>query len=166
MSIQGTLDELKDMLQPYLDSMVRDFIDRDGFAVSRKGPAVVTNDLRPPEADEEDEKYLESIYPFVLLRAPSGSTSTDGVDTAENAVNVIAVIGIHAPEEDMQGERDVADVIDRIIDAVRKNPYTKHCRISPDVSWQVDESETHPYYFGAVTLTAYDRLTTGDESNI
>lgn len=166
MSIQNTLDEMADHFRTHLSGYISGGYDFEGLPIPRRALSVYKNDLRRPAINETDDEYLANIYPFVLLRAPSGSTSSDGIDAVENAVSVVAVIGIHAPLPDMQGHADVCDLIDRIIAVAREHPYTAHCRIDPDVSWQLDEGETHPYYYGAVTLTAYDRLTTRAEYDI
>ena len=166
MSIQGTLDEVKAMLEPYVNGFISGGRDFEGMFVQRHAPTVFLNDLRPPMLEETEEEYAQNIYPYILLRAPSGSVETDEIDAAENGITIIAVIGIHAPGEDMQGERDVCDLIDRIINAVQENPCTERCRLDTKVNWVVDEEDTHPYYHGAVTLTAYDRLVTRAEYDI
>lgn len=166
MSIQGTLEEVKTVLENYVEGVISGGKDFEGAFVERHVPTVFLNDLRPPKLEETEEEYEENIYPYVLLRAASGSTESEGVDSGENAITIVCVIGVHAPGEDMQGERDVCALIDRVIAAVQENPYTAHCRIDRAVNWVVDEEELHPYYYGAVTITAYDRLTTQAEYNI
>lgn len=166
MSIQGALHELKDHLAQYVSGYEGTYQDYDGMHIRQHAPSVFVNGLRPPAADETEEEYLENIYPFILLRASAGQTSQEGVDTAENEISVIAVIGVRYPGEDMQGAAEVADLIDRIITGAARQPYTPHCRILPDVRWQIDEDDTHPYFFGAATLTVIDRTATHDEINI
>lgn len=166
MSIQGALHELKDHLAQYVSGYAGTYQDYDGMHIRQHAPSVFVNGLRPPAADETEAEYMENIYPFILLRASAGQASQEGVDTAENEISVIAVIGVRYPGEDMQGAAEVADLIDRIITGAARQPYTPHCRISPDVRWQIDEDDTHPYYFGAATLTVIDRTATHDEYNI
>ena len=166
MSIQGALHELRDHLAQYVSGYAGTYQDYDGMHIRQHAPSVFVNGLRPPAADETEEEYLENIYPFILLRASAGQASQEGVDTAENEISVIAVIGVRYPGEDMQGAAEVADLIDRIITCAAKQPYTAHTRISPDVRWQIDEGDTHPYYFGAATMTVYDQTSTHDEINI
>lgn len=166
MSIQGALHEMRDHLEQYVAGYAGTYRNYDGMHIRQHAPSVFVNGVRPPAADETEEEYLENIYPFVLLRASAGQTAQEGVDTAENEISVIAVIGVRYPGEDMQGAAEVADLIDRIITCAAKQPYTAHTRISPDVRWQLDDDDTHPYYFGAATLTVYDRTATRDEYNI
>lgn len=166
MSIHGALHELRDHLAQYVSGYAGTYTDYDGMHIRQHAPSVFVNGLRPPAADETEEEYLANIYPFILLRASAGQTSQEGVDTAENEISVIAVIGVRYPGEDMQGATEVADLIDRIITGAARQPYTPHCRILPDVRWQIDEDDTHPYYFGAATLTVIDRTATHDEINI
>lgn len=166
MSIQGALHEMRDHLEQYVAGYAGTYRNYDGMHIRQHAPSVFVNGVRPPAADETEEEYLENIYPFVLLRASAGQSAQEGVDTAENEISVIAVIGVRYPGEDMQGAAEVADLIDRIITCVAKQPYTEHTRISPDVRWQIDEGDTHPYYFGAATLTVIDRTATHDEYNI
>lgn len=166
MSIQGALHEMRDHLAQYVEGYAGTYRDYDGMHIRQHAPSVFVNGVRPPAADETEEEYLENIYPFILLRASAGQAAQEGVDTAENEISVIAVIGVRYPGEDMQGAAEVADLIDRIITCAAKQPYTQHTRISPDVRWQIDEGDTHPYYFGAATLTVYDQTATHDEINI
>lgn len=166
MSIQGALHELRDHLEQYVAGYAGTYRDYDGMHIRQHAPSVFVNGLRPPAADETEEEYLANIYPFILLRASAGQASQEGVDTAENEISVIAVIGVRYPGEDMQGAAEVEDLIDRIITCAAKQPYTAHTRISPDVRWQIDEGDTHPYYFGAATMTVYDRTATRDEYEI
>ena len=166
MSIQGALHEMRDHLAQYVAGYAGTYRDYDDMHIRQHAPSVFVNGVRPPAADETEEEYLEKIYPFVLLRASAGQTSQEGVDTAENEISVIAVIGVRYPGEDMQGAAEVAELIDRIITGAERQPYTPHCRILPDVRWQIDEDDTHPYYFGAATLTVIDRTATHDEYNI
>lgn len=166
MSIQGALHEMREHLEQYVAGYAGTYQDYDGMHIRQHAPSVFVNGLRPPAADETEEEYLENIYPFILLRASAGQASQEGVDTAENEISVIAVIGVRYPGEDMQGAAEVADLIDRIITGAARQPYTPHCRILPDVRWQIDEDDTHPYYFGAATLTVIDRTATHDKYNI
>lgn len=166
MSITAALDELRDHIAPYVADVCTVARDYSGTAVQLAPAGVYTYELRPPAENETEDAYLDAVYPFVLLRAASGAVTGQGVDTTEDAITVTAVVGVRYPGEDMQGSAAVAALIDRVIASVYADPYTPHCRIGQDVAWQIDDGETHPYYFGALTLTVYDRTTTRAEYDI
>ena len=162
----NALEEVREVISPYLTEGIFTAYDHEGYAKGRRTPRVYLHALRPPELNESDEEYLGSVYPFIVLKPTGGEASVNGVDSSWNGIRVTAVIGICAPGEDMQGNRDVSAIIDRILQAVGENPYTKHCRFSDEIDWQIDDEAEHPYYYGTVSLTVYDRLTTRAEYDI
>lgn len=166
MSITAAMDELREHIAPYVRGACIVARDYSGEAVQLGAPGVYTFDLRPPAENETEDEYLAAVYPFVLLRPAAGAAAGQGVDATENAITVTAVVGVRYPGEDMQGSAAVAALIDRVIESVYADPYTPHCRIGQDVAWQIDDGDTHPYYFGALTITVYDRTWTRAENDI
>lgn len=167
MSIELALSELKTVLEPYLCGMIGRDLDFEELPTRRKTPNIFINDLRPPAINETEDEYERDVYPFVLLTAPTGTASMGEGESGENEIPVVAVIGVCDPVEDKQGIAGVHNIIDRIIAAVQENPHTTHCTLDRNLPWMADDDESvYPYYYGSVTITVRDRLTTPAEYDI
>lgn len=100
--------------------------------------------LPPRKADKD-----YSIYPFfrVLL--------CDGVDDDTATQDVVIVLCVRDPGEDMQGHRDIMNAIQRIREHYRKHPeIASTFSVTGKIRWTLPEdSDTYPEFYGAVLLT-------------
>lgn len=96
----------------------------------------------PPRKQEKDY----SIYPFcqVLLE--------NGEDSANASQEIALVIAVRDPSEDMQGYRDVANVMQRIREHFCKYPEIDRRYSVEKIQWMFDDSSTYPVFVGAVLL--------------
>jgi len=101
-----------------------------------------------------DEETLNNAFPYVLV-CVSGGTVPMYDQSISSSVNCDLVIGVFDDEHNKQGYRDAMHIINGIVERFAKNPIlAKHYVIEEGVEWGLQnyDSDTYPYYFGAVSL--------------
>ena len=77
----------------------------------------------------------------------------ENADSAQ-AVNINLLIGVYEPDYDKQGHKDILTIIARIYERFAKEPVLNGRYILQyPVLWSLQEEESHPFYFGGVSLT-------------
>lgn len=122
---------------------------------------VYPQDLPIIEGNDETEDRTEEIpEPYIIVRTNEGN-----IPDANSAqeVDLILVICVYDNNPNRQGYRDVLHIIQEIYGRYAKNPLV---RIKPDsggaaggpyaikfpIKWVTQQDDTHPYYFGAMSL--------------
>ena len=111
------------------------------------------------EEDEESDmldKYTDDEpqsdpYPYVIVRVGGGRC--EDPDEAEK-VSVMLIIGVFDNSGDRQGHKDVLNIISKIADRFYKyHILAKKYVFNYPLEWTLVDEDTHPYYFGGVSLT-------------
>lgn len=102
----------------------------------------------PVESNREDED--EDLFPYIIVRLMEGEMD----NLTAHEVKVLFLIGVHDDASDRQGYQDVMHIIDVILErygkqAVLDATYTAKYPFN----WALQDTDTHPYYFGGVEIT-------------
>lgn len=110
-------------------------------------PNVYKNRLPVALAGEDDT----GCFPYCIIRLSSGETAEDG-----DFYHVAADFYFGAYEDDVSGGGDVyiQTMREAIDTCFEEEPLLNHLyRAEPDTSWVLQDSDTYPYYFGALAIT-------------
>ncbi|PAQ15068.1 hypothetical protein CD798_08475 [Bacillaceae bacterium SAOS 7] len=89
-----------------------------------------------------------SFFPFVIIKLMEGEKKTE---LSEHMARVGFVIGVFDEDIENQGYRDVAMIINKIIEDISKKPQiNRQFDFSFPLKWRIHEEETDPYYWGVV----------------
>ena len=141
MTFRNLQDALLDEIGVILKDMVSTTAD-DKKAVGFHGYAHTLPIMR---SDDEDE---EKLFPFYIIKLTEGRTQGDG-DCWHAVADII--LGVH--EEDGAGHEHILTAIQRIVDRFAAEPDLKAFRADQDMTWQVGDEDTYPYFWGAVSIT-------------
>lgn len=100
----------------------------------------------PPKKDSQDK----SMFPYCLIKLG------DGEDDQETSTqDVIIVFATWDKDKDYQGYRDVMNAIQIVREYLKKNQEIDDTfSIKYPVRWaSPDDSDTYPFYFGAILVT-------------
>lgn len=98
------------------------------------------------ETDDEDDPI-----PYVLVRLNSGKDI--GTRDSNHTVKLVIVIGIWDDDLNLQGHRDVMNIIFKIYDRFQTNPNLNGVAVhSGEFNWALQEDAHFPYFFGACSL--------------
>ena len=98
-----------------------------------------------------DDLTAPNTYPYIIVRIVDGEI--ENADSAQ-AVNINLLIGVYEPDYDKQGHKDILTIIARIYERFAKEPVLNGRYILQyPVLWSLQEEESHPFYFGGVSLT-------------
>lgn len=124
-------------------------VDAQGRKVSGiKGYAQVLPNLVGGDGGEDE------YFPYFIVRVQNGKVEDDD---SPWTVKVMVIIGIHDPGEDAQGHFSLMVAIDRITtrfsqEATLGKRGHMAFRCLPTMQWALQDEDTYPYYFGAVSL--------------
>lgn len=135
---QAIIDDLKKLLTNKVYRNESDIYER---------LKVYSQDL-PVESNREDTD--ENNFPYVIVRLIDGEM--DNLEPYE--VEVLFLIGVYDKNADRQGYRDVMHVINVILERYGKQAVldSKYTAKYP-FNWALQDTDTHPYYFGGVEIT-------------
>jgi len=97
-----------------------------------------------------DEDDMDTVFPYYIVRMQNGKlTGDDGPWT----ITVAVVFGIYDSDEETNGHEAILGMIQRVIDYFYTYPLLGNFRAQADgMEWQLQDEDTFPYYFGAVSL--------------
>lgn len=95
------------------------------------------------ETDDEDDPV-----PYIIVRLSSGED--DGTRDSFNTVSIVVIVGIWDDALDVQGHRDVMNIIQKIYQRFHENPdLNSKAAYAGEFSWAIQDDEYYPYSFGA-----------------
>ena len=110
--------------------------------------------------DETEDRTEEIPEPYIIVRTNEGNIQDAN---SPQEIALILVVCVYDKNPNRQGYRDVLHIIQEICGRYAKNPMV---RIKPDsgnavggpwsivypIKWVAQQDDTHPYYFGAMSL--------------
>lgn len=108
-----------------------------------------------PQKTEESK----SPFPFVIVKILEGDRKSE-TDSATGSIGFI--IGTYDENENNQGYRDVALIMNKIVKSVSEFPLEAAMyELKYPLKWRIHEEETDPYYWGGIesewVLPTYQR---------
>lgn len=142
-----TLKNLQDDLIAEVAEILKDVRTKNTGGKEVAGIAGHPHMLPILQADEDD---TAQYFPYFIVRLGSGLTENDD-DCWHVAADVI--LGVHETAAE-RGHESVLICIQRIVDRFAYDPqFAGRYRVDQKIQWEVQDSDTYPFYFGAVALT-------------
>lgn len=111
---------------------------------------IFKQDLPIPEDDDEDVDTNMACAPYIVVQMTEGVIRDDN---NPQTVEFSLVICTYDTGMNRQGFWDVSNIKEDIVQRVCSAPYFGGAfTILKPVAWALQQDDTHPYYFGAVTL--------------
>ncbi len=99
------------------------------------------------QSDEGDES---KFFPYAIIKVYDGGTEGDD---SPWTVTADIHLGVYDPDEDNQGHRHVAIMIQRLVNRFAAEPLlVRKYRAQQDMEWAMQDEETYPYFFGGVRI--------------
>lgn len=127
----------------------------------RKALKIYKQDLPIPQSDDADVDTDKAEAPYIVVRMTGGQIEDDD---SPQTVDFSLIVCAYDTGLDREGWQDVANIKEDIIQRVCKAPYFGGAfTVLKPITWALQEDDTHPYYFGACTLTCTAPAMTQDE---
>lgn len=69
-------------------------------------------------------------------------------------IGVVIGFGIYNPDKDNKGHKELLNLFQRVYERFAKNPLLdRQYSCSGEFEWALQDEDTYPYYFGAITTT-------------
>jgi len=137
-------DDLKEELEKVLDHLAFESPvskDKNGCKIK------IFKQMLPYKYTDEEE----DPYPYIIVRLQNGEMEKpDGA----HKVKVLIIIGIYERNKENQGHQHVLNIIQDIIQRFTVDPMLKnHYFAEPRIDWALSDSNSYPYFFGAMEMT-------------
>lgn len=117
----------------------------------RKALTVYKQDLPIPEDNDIDADTDQAAAPYVVVQMTGGEIKKD---TTPQMVDFSLVICCYDTGNGREGYQDVANIKEDIIQQLCQYPYFGGAfTVEKPIAWAMQVDDTHPYYYGAVTLS-------------
>jgi hypothetical protein len=117
----------------------------------RKALRVFRQDLPIPEDNDVDADSDQACAPYIVVRMSNGQIKDDD---APQAVEFSLIICAYDTGRLREGFEDVENIIEDIVQRFCSRPYFGGgFTVIKPMAWALQQDDTHPYYFGAVSLT-------------
>lgn len=116
----------------------------------RKPLKIFKQDLPIPEDRDDDCDTDEANAPYIVVRMSGGEIADDN---EPQTVEFGLVICCYDKGKEREGYQDVANIKEDIVQWVCSAPYFGGAfTVLKPIAWAMQQDDTYPYYFGAVTL--------------
>lgn len=116
----------------------------------RKELTIYKQDLPIPEDTDYDVDTDRASAPYIVVQMTNGAIRGD--DEAQK-VEFSLVICAYDEGKKREGWQDVANIKEDIIQRFCSAPYFGGAfTIQKPIAWALQEDDTHPYYYGAVSM--------------
>lgn len=140
-----TPSKLQDTLSEYLKNEL------SGFQLKNvKGDIVPLNIYKQNLPAKKSAKDTEH-FPFILARISDGEFQDDQENTEKNTCKICLIIGIYDDSEDYQGEKDVENIIEKIVIGLKKKKFLNgQFELINPLRWTIHDEDTYPNFYGGV----------------
>lgn len=128
----------------------------------RKPLKIYRQDLPIPEDNDSDVDTDRACAPFVVVQMTGGQIPDD---TSPQTVDFSLVICAYDQGNDRAGWQDVANIKEKIVQRACRAPWFGGAyTIRKPIAWAMQQDDTAPYYYGAVTLSCTSPVMNQDEA--
>lgn len=100
----------------------------------------------PAKKGQKDSEH----FPYVVIRVIEGEEQEDQEET-KNTCQITFIAGIYDESDDYQGDKDVLNVIEKIIYRLKtKKYYDNRFELTTPMKWLIYDENAYPYYFGGI----------------
>lgn len=137
--------DLQDKLVEEIPKILADYKYKDPNG-DYKDINVYKQDVPRYETDEDEDPV-----PYIIVRLHNGED--EGAKHSNNKVVVVLIIATYDHGLDVQGYRDVMNIIDKIYARFEKEPLLKDAGVfDGEFHWALQEDAYYPYFFGSCSL--------------
>lgn len=157
------VNELKNNI---FKDFVLDVVDETGKRVGTKSLNIYSQRLplrksRMQEYTQEElenglvnDQRIDDCFPYIIVSLNEGTIENE---SSAQEVSIILYIGVCDNAEDVNGHKDILNIIAKIYERFAKNPYlAKKYMFRYPMTWALqDEKEdvdTYPYFFGGAEM--------------
>ena len=116
----------------------------------RKELRIFKQDLPVPEDNDSDADTDEANAPYIVARMTGGQIEDDD---GPQKVEFSLIICAYDTSGKREGYQDVANIKEDIIQRVCSAPYFGGAfTVLKPIAWAMQQDDTAPYYYGAVTM--------------
>lgn len=116
----------------------------------RKALRIFKQDLPVPEDNDSDADTDEANAPYIVARMTGGQIEDDD---GPQKVEFSLIICAYDTSGKREGYQDVANIKEDIIQRVCSAPYFGGAfTVLKPIAWAMQQDDTAPYYYGAVTM--------------
>ena len=116
----------------------------------RKSLTVYKQDLPVPEDNDVDADTDAAAAPYIVVQMTGGEIADDD---SPQVVEFSLVLCAYDASKEREGYQDVANIKEDIIQRVCTAPYFGGAfTILKPIAWAMQQDDTTPYYYGAITL--------------
>lgn len=117
---------------------------------SRKELTIYKQDLPVPEDNDVDADTDMALSPYIVVRMTGGEIADEN---SPQVVEFSLVICAYDESREREGYQDVANIKEDIIQRVCTRPYFGGAfTVLKPIAWALQQDDTAPYYYGAVTM--------------
>lgn len=115
-------------------------------------PVVSTQESPESVIEYTDDMISDPVYncPWCLVKIDSGAIK--GPNEPQSVV-VAVCFGIFEDGAENDGHKDLLNLIQKTYERYARNPMLRGYRCKQDFEWSVQREDTHPYFFGAISMT-------------
>lgn len=100
--------------------------------------------------DDDTENADVPPEPYVVVKLNGGTISAYH---DPHKINVIFVVCVYDENADRQGYRDMLHIVNEIfLHYAKNNVIDRKWNVAYPLEWTPQEDDTHPYYFGALSM--------------
>ena len=117
---------------------------------SRKELKIFKQDLPVPEDYDADVDTDAAAAPYIVVRMTGGEIKNDD---GPQAVEFSLIVCAYDEGKEREGYQDVANIKEDIVQRACTAPYFGGAfTILKPIAWALQQDDTAPYYYGAVTM--------------
>lgn len=140
--------DLQNELKADLEALFDNFTLRMKSGETRK-PTVYLYNLPVPETDDDTEM---SYMPYIIIRTNAGKIEDWDTSDQIKELTALLLIGLYNTDTDRSGALDVMAIIQTIENHLGKTRRVGNFTVGRELQWVISDADTHPYYFGGVTV--------------
>lgn len=148
----GGIGQTPQLCQDALVEMLQELFEGKKFngQQGRKGLTVHKQDLPVPEDNDVDADTDAAAAPYIVVQMTGGEIADDD---SPQVVEFSLVICAYDTGRAREGYQDVSNIKEDIIQRVCTAPYFGGAfTILKPIAWAMQQDDTAPYYYGAITL--------------
>ena len=112
--------------------------------------------------NDSDADTENALTPFLIVRQEAGRVQDDD---SPQRVEMSVILCAYGEDRERQGWQDVVNMREPIIQYLCSHPYFGGAfTVLRPITWEMQQDDTHPYYYGVINLTCTSPALSQDEA--
>ena len=141
------------LCQDALAELVEELFDGKKYTspAGRRSVNVYKQELPIPTETDADADTEDAPPPFIIVRTEEGKIRDDD---SPQSMEFSMILCAYEASKERTGWQDVANMRETIIQRLCARPYFGGAfTVQKPITWAMQQDDTHPYYYGVITLT-------------